>query len=125
MRFRATAEPSALARLRRELALFLDAVRAPEDLRFDVTLAVSEAANNVLQHAFRHRGVPGALTVVASADAGAIRVVVQDDGQGLAPRPDSPGAGLGLPLMARLVEDLDVGRGEGGGTTITMRWRTA
>ena len=125
MRFEAVAEPASLARLRQDLSDFLDAARAPEDLRFDVTLAVSEAANNVLQHAFRRRSAPGRLRVVAAAGGGEIRVVVSDDGLGLSPRPDSPGAGLGLPVMARLCHDLDVVAGAEGGTTVTMTWRTA
>ena len=125
LRFRAVAEPRSLTRLRAALSDFLEAVRAPEDLRFDVTLAVSEAANNVLQHAFRQRAEPGTLTVAAVARGGEIRVIVSDDGLGLAPRPDSPGAGVGLPLMARLSHDLVVAKEERGGTTVTMTWRTA
>ena len=125
MRFRAAAEPAALPGLRAELRAFLEQVGASEDLRFDVMLAVSEAANNVLQHAFRHRAAPGALRVAATAQGGTLRVVIADDGGGLAPRTDSPGAGLGLPLMARLAHDLEVGRLESGGTEVAMTWRTA
>jgi serine/threonine-protein kinase RsbW/stage II sporulation protein AB (anti-sigma F factor) len=125
LRFTASAEPSALASLRRRLDAFLDAASAPEDLRFDVTLAVSEAANNVLQHAYRHRSAPGRLTVTGVVADGEIRIVVGDDGDGLAPRPDSPGAGLGLPLIARLSHDLSVATREEGGTVVTMVWRTA
>jgi serine/threonine-protein kinase RsbW len=125
MRFRAAAEPSSLGRLRAELAGFLDAVGAPGDLRFDVTLAVSEAANNVLQHAFRHRAEPGTLFVIATVKDGMIRVMVSDDGAGLSPRPDSPGAGLGLPLMASLSHDLAIGNGRSGGTEVALSWRLA
>jgi serine/threonine-protein kinase RsbW len=125
MRFRAVAEPLSLRQLRAELAVFLDAVGAPDDLRFDVTLAVSEAANNVLQHAFRHRAAPGTLVVVATVKDAMIRVVVSDDGAGLSPRPDSPGAGLGLPLMASLSDDLAIGRARSGGTEVALSWRLA
>lgn len=123
LRFNAAAEPRALAGLRRRLEAFLDAAGAPDDLRFDVMLAVSEAANNVLQHAFRHRSAPGALVVDGRVRGGEIRIVVRDDGAGLAPRSDSPGAGLGLPLIARLCHDLAVAKGDAGGTTVTMTWR--
>lgn len=123
LRFSAVAEPRALASLRRRLEAFLEAAGAPDDLRFDVMLAVSEAANNVLQHAFRHRSAPGELRVDGLVRSGEIRIVVRDDGGGLAPRPDSPGAGLGLPLIARLCHDLAVDRGDQGGTTVTMTWR--
>jgi len=100
-------------------------VGAPDAVRFDAMLAVSEAANNVLLHAFRHRSAPGRLMVTATVGDDAIRIVVTDDGSGLAPRSHSPGAGLGLPLMAQLSDDLVVANGEDGGTTVTMTWRTA
>lgn len=125
MRFTATAEPASLASLRRCLTDYLDAVTAPEDVRFDVMLAVSEAANNVLLHAFRHRAAPGCLVVTARVRGDELRIVVADDGSGLAPRPDSPGAGLGLPLMARLSHDITVANRDDGGTAVTMTWRTA
>jgi anti-sigma regulatory factor (Ser/Thr protein kinase) len=61
--------------------------------------------------------------VAARADATAIRVAVSDDGSGLAPRPDSPGAGLGLPLMAQLADELTVDRPVSGGTLVELTWR--
>jgi serine/threonine-protein kinase RsbW len=125
MRFTATAEPRALASLRRCLTEFRVSVGASDEVRFDAMLAVSEAANNVLQHAFRHRSAPGHLVVTGTVDGGEIRIVVTDDGSGLAPRSHSPGAGLGLPLMAQLSDDLVVAKRADGGTAVTMTWRTA
>src|SRR4051812_36943455 len=125
MWFQTSAEPAELARLRAELGAFLTDAGAGDELRGDVLLAVAEAANNVLQHAYRHRTTPGTLTVAATAGDGAIRVVVSDDGSGLAPRGDSPGAGLGLPLMAQLSDDLSVERQPGGGTTVELVFRAA
>jgi serine/threonine-protein kinase RsbW len=123
MSFRAAAEPATLSALRRALTEFLEASGAGESLKFDVMLAVSEAANNVLQHAYRTSAVAGAIRVGATVGRGRIEVTIEDDGGGLAPRPDSPGAGLGLPLMARLTDDLDVKRRPGGGTRVAMGWR--
>jgi anti-sigma regulatory factor (Ser/Thr protein kinase) len=125
MRFTAIAEPRSLGSLRRWLTELLESVAAPEDVRFEAMLAVSEAANNVLQHAFRHRSAPGRLAVTATLRDGEIRIVVSDDGGGLAPRSHSPGAGLGLPLMAQLSDDLVVANREDGGTAVTMTWSLA
>jgi anti-sigma regulatory factor (Ser/Thr protein kinase) len=125
MRFRAVAEPATLRRLRAELTEFLCAAGASDDLGADVTLAVSEAANNVLTHAYQHRAQPGALIVVATATATGIRVAVSDEGSGLAPRADSPGAGLGLPMMAQLAHGMRVDRPADGGTRVELTWRRA
>jgi serine/threonine-protein kinase RsbW len=57
--------------------------------------------------------------------AQAIRVVVSDRGSGLAPRADSPGAGLGLPLMAQLSDSVDVRNQAGGGTAVELMWDDA
>jgi anti-sigma regulatory factor (Ser/Thr protein kinase) len=122
MRFKADAEPASLRRLRGELRDFLAGAGASEALHFEVTLAVSEAANNVLQHAFRSRSTGGGLIVAASAEDGAIRVLVSDTGGGLVPRSDSPGAGLGLPLMAQLSDELNISQRDGGGTEVELIW---
>jgi serine/threonine-protein kinase RsbW len=122
MSFSATAEPASLAQMRDELGAFLTAAGATEELRFDVTLAVCEAANNVLLHAYRSQSRPGLLSVAITARARTIRVVVTDQGSGLAPRADSPGAGLGLPLMAQLSDRVDVRNQPGGGTAVELVW---
>ena len=85
-----------------------------------IALAISEAATNAVLHAFPER--PGAIRVTV-ADAGdAIEIVVSDDGIGLTPRPDSPGLGLGLGLIAEVSDDLKIRRHPQGGTVIAMRF---
>src|SRR4051812_14634349 len=63
-------------------------------------LCVSEAVTNVVVHA--SRGAPAAGTVAMEAEVAdsALRIVVGDDGHGLQPRLDSPGLGLGLPIIS-------------------------
>ena len=39
------------------------------------------------------------------------------------PRPDSPGLGLGLPLIATLAESLELGTDEGDHTEVRMTFR--
>jgi anti-sigma regulatory factor (Ser/Thr protein kinase) len=122
MSFSATAEPASLARLRGALDTFLSGAGADEALCFDVMLAVSEAVNNVLLHAYRSHAQPGAFTVTVTARGSEIRVLVSDEGCGVAPRSDSPGAGLGLPLMAQLSDRVDVRKLDGGGTAVELVW---
>ncbi len=83
----------------------------------DVALAVSEAATNAIVHAYG--GGPGEIRVAADAGSGELTIVVADDGDGLAPRDDSPGLGMGLPIIASVTRRLDVAS-EGRGTTVEM-----
>ena len=85
-----------------------------------VALAVSEASTNAVLHAFPER--PGAIRVTVEAAGEQIEIAVSDDGIGLTPRPDSPGLGLGLGLIAEVADDLQISRGPHGGTVIAMRF---
>jgi serine/threonine-protein kinase RsbW/stage II sporulation protein AB (anti-sigma F factor) len=72
-----------------------------------VGLVVSEAMTNVVLHAYRDRE-PGSVRLEASVAEGLLTVVVADDGIGMSPRADSPGLGMGLVLIRRLAENVDV-----------------
>jgi anti-sigma regulatory factor (Ser/Thr protein kinase) len=86
----------------------------------NVRLAVSEAVGNAVLHGYRGSD-QGDVTVVAEADDGELKVVVSDEGCGMRPRPDSPGAGLGLPLIAEMADSVSVSPGRGGrGTQLCM-----
>jgi serine/threonine-protein kinase RsbW/stage II sporulation protein AB (anti-sigma F factor) len=93
----------------------------------DVRLAVSEAVTNAVVHAFRGCDEPGTLIVTATVRAGEwIEVYVTDDGAGMAPRDDSPGLGLGLPLIRHLADQFDHRRPSTGvGTELWMRFSFA
>ena len=93
----------------------------------DVDLAVSEAVTNVVVHAYRDRDPadgPGRVRVALTVDDDAICVVVDDDGVGLRPRTDSPGLGIGLPLIASLCDMLELEHRDDG-TRIHMRFALA
>ena len=77
-----------------------------------VRLAVSEAATNAVVHAYRDAA--GDLAVRASATDAELLVVVSDTGIGLGPRPDSPGLGLGMPLIASVTSRFRIVSGEAG-----------
>jgi anti-sigma regulatory factor (Ser/Thr protein kinase) len=92
----------------------------PRETVDGVRLAVSEAVSNVVLHGYRDEP-QGDVTVSAEADDHRLRVTVRDEGRGLVPRTDSPGAGLGLPLIAQLTEAVSNAPGPGGhGTVVCM-----
>jgi serine/threonine-protein kinase RsbW len=85
----------------------------------DLRLAVTEACTNVVVHAYPD-GQEGPLEVWASIGEEQLTVVVRDRGKGIAPRPDSPGLGLGLPLIASLADTVQLGRDDSGHTEVRM-----
>jgi anti-sigma regulatory factor (Ser/Thr protein kinase) len=85
-----------------------------------VRLAVSEAVSNVVVHGYRAAGTRGEFTVAVTWEADLLHVTVRDHGCGMAPRTDSPGAGLGLPLIASLADSVSVAAPADGGTEVTM-----
>jgi anti-sigma regulatory factor (Ser/Thr protein kinase) len=71
-----------------------------------VGVVVSEAVANAVMHAYRDRGAPGRVRVAVEVGDERLELEVSDDGVGMAPRMDSPGAGLGLPLMAGFADEV-------------------
>jgi serine/threonine-protein kinase RsbW len=85
----------------------------------DIKLAVTEACTNVVIHAYEPDEV-GPLEVDASIRDRRLKVVIRDRGRGIVPRPDSPGLGLGLPLIATLAESLELGKDAQDNTEVRM-----
>lgn len=70
-----------------------------------VALCVSEAVTNAVVHGYRGGvTVDDAIEVRAWEQDGGLFVVVRDFGHGLAARTDSPGLGLGMPLMTAMAD---------------------
>jgi serine/threonine-protein kinase RsbW len=84
----------------------------------DVKLAVTEACTNVVVHAYPDGEGPLGISAWVRGDR--LTVVVHDEGRGMLPRPDSPGLGLGLPLIATLAESLELGTGSEDQTEVRM-----
>lgn len=99
-----------------------DAVAVTDQVLSDIKLAVTEACTNVVVHAY-DEDAAGPLEVTATMLAERLTVVVRDRGRGIVPRPDSPGLGLGLPLIATLAESLELGTGAGNETEVRMTFR--
>ena len=84
----------------------------------DIKLAVTEACTNVVVHAYPDSVGPMGLR--ATVDDRRLDLVVIDRGRGIVPRADSPGLGLGLPLIATLAESLELGTGRDEETEVRM-----
>ena len=86
----------------------------------DIGLVVSEAVINVVNHAYRDSPEPGPVRVRLDLHADEIELMVEDEGSGMTPRPDSPGLGLGIPLIATVSERFDIRSGADGGTRLCV-----
>ena len=109
--------------LRVAVTRFAKSAGVTGELLDQLRLAVSEAVTNVVLHAYVGAAEPGPVRLAARVDGGAIEVTVADDGRGMVPRIDSPGLGLGLPLIAQTTDTFDVHQSEGGGTEMRMSFR--
>jgi PAS domain S-box-containing protein len=118
IRFSLPAEPESLADLRRRLGRFLHAAGASQLEQFEITLTVSEAAGNAIEHAYG----PGDATfdVEASLDAGELVATVRDRGSWRERRGTHRGRGLNI--IEGLMDLVEVST-EQGGTVVRMRKR--
>lgn len=110
-----------VAVVRHALGGLAEACAIDDQVLSDVKLAVTEACTNSVVHAYPNG--EGPLEVVARLDDERLHVVVLDEGRGIVPRTDSPGLGLGLPLIATLAESLELGTGADERTEVRMTFR--
>jgi anti-sigma regulatory factor (Ser/Thr protein kinase) len=78
-----------------------------------VGIVVSEAVANAIMHAYRDSPEPGRVRVSVEVDDAALELAVSDDGIGMTPRVDSPGVGLGVPLMTGFADEVVVDSSHG------------
>jgi anti-sigma regulatory factor (Ser/Thr protein kinase) len=118
------AETDNVPLVRHALRGLLEASGVTEERISDITLAVTEACANAVLHAYTDaRG-----QFEAAADlspAGELVVTVRDYGSGMAPRVDSPGLGVGLPVMAAIADALEIDTPAGSGTVVRMTFDVA
>jgi anti-sigma regulatory factor (Ser/Thr protein kinase) len=115
----APATATSVSQLRNAIVGFARQAGMDREASDDLKLAVSEALTNAVLHAYRDGG-SGDVAVLARRLAGRVEVLVEDRGVGLTPRPDSPGIGVGLPLIATLAVESSIVERAGGGTSVRM-----
>jgi serine/threonine-protein kinase RsbW/stage II sporulation protein AB (anti-sigma F factor) len=103
---------------RAEIAVVAARCGLAEEEIHNVRLAVSEVVTNAIVHGYAESS--GEVRIQAFAEDGELQIVVADDGPGMAPRVESPGLGLGLPLAATVAGDLRVVSPDGGGTEVHL-----
>lgn len=105
---RLPARPHSVPEVRRAVGDFASGCGASARQRSAITLAVSEAVSNAVIHAYVGHHDPGDVTVQAHVSGRMLQVTVCDQGIGMRPRVDSPGAGLGLELIASVADSLEL-----------------
>jgi serine/threonine-protein kinase RsbW len=102
-----------IAVVRRALEAIAEELALPRCLIEDMRLAVTEACTNVVRHAYTEVEArdAGAMRVELLPETDGMQVIVEDRGRGLGPSSDARGPGLGLPLIAALTSQLEVSHG--------------
>jgi anti-sigma regulatory factor (Ser/Thr protein kinase) len=95
---------TALPTIRRDVTALALRCGADDERVSAIAIAVTEAASNVIVHAYPAAGEAGDLWVHADAHLDAFEVVVSDVGVGL----DSSHPGLGLALIDRLTDRVEL-----------------
>jgi serine/threonine-protein kinase RsbW len=113
---RLAAVPGNVPVARRAVTELCVALGVSDDVVSDVRIAVSEACANATLHAYLGRE-PGDFEVQAERDGEQLRVLVRDFGRGMLPRLDSPGLGVGLPIIASLTSSFEMHGGAGDAPT--------
>jgi anti-sigma regulatory factor (Ser/Thr protein kinase) len=118
MSYPAVAESVPAARA--ALASFAEAAGI-EGVRLDsVKMACSEALSNAVLHAYRGRH--GTVHVTAGVAGDDLWILIADDGVGLHARGTHSGLGLGLTIIARVTDGLEVAQRGSGGTELRLRF---
>jgi PAS domain S-box-containing protein len=110
-------EPPALSAFRQSLRRWLTEVGAEEDEVQDIVMAVNEACQNAIEHAYGLSLEP--FQVVLEREGEAVVVTVRDRGGWRDTRSDD--RGRGLPLMRALMDVVDIEQRPSGSTVVLRR----
>ena len=112
------AEPSTVGTARHMVVDWLRTHHTPDPPLSDIALVVSEAVTNAVTHAYVGRPEQGEVHVVVAVEHDEVMVMIEDRGNGLRPRPDSPGLGYGLALMVAVTKRFEAESRERHGTRL-------
>lgn len=107
-------------RAREALSTFARAAGASAEQLDSIRLAVSEAATNVVVHAYEEDA--GRIQLDAGLSAGELWVQIADDGLGMRPQVKSPGLGFGLSLISQVCDEFEIAKRSSGGLEVRMRF---
>ena len=112
------ARPNILGGLRNTISRWLQAAGANENDLFDIIVSTSEAATNVIEHAYGAR--EASFIVRCEHDGQEVTVIIRDIGRWRTDRP--LGGGRGLKIMRALVDSVKIDSDKRG-TVVTMTKR--
>jgi|SRR5579884_535026 len=120
VRLELESRPETLTLVRAALGGVADLLSIDPELLDDLKTATSEAANNVVMHAYD--GAVGPLSIFIYFCPEEIEVTVRDHGRGMPEQPgsDDRAEGVGLPIIRALTRRAEFVAPEGGGTEVRM-----
>ena len=101
------AAPASVGEAREAVTEWAEELGASRDEVAALCLCVSEAVTNSILHAYIDCP-PGVVRVSAHLNGHEVVLSVEDEGCGMRPHPDSPGLGMGLPLMGQMAASLNI-----------------
>jgi serine/threonine-protein kinase RsbW len=114
--------PASVPIIRRDVVAFAARAGGSDATVTAVQLAVSEAATNVVVHAYLDSAEPGMIEVVTAVAENVLVVIVADTGSGMRARVDSAGLGLGLALITQVSDSIELVHRVAGGLELRMRF---
>jgi anti-sigma regulatory factor (Ser/Thr protein kinase) len=118
LHLRLPAHPKVLSPLRRAVRRWLRSRGADDEATAEVTLAVSEACANAIEHAYSPS--PATFELDARSSIGDVTISVSDVGRRRSPRGQN--RGRGLTIVDAAMDDVEV-RPNASGTEVLMRRR--
>ncbi|MGH2926734.1 MAG: ATP-binding protein, partial [Solirubrobacteraceae bacterium] len=112
------AVPGSIGLARRAVTALAAEAGAGTELVERVRLACSEALTNAVRHAYD--AGEGQIHVTAAVAGGELCVLVSDEGEGFRPHLRRGGLGLGLALIARMCDELQIVNRAPRGTDVLM-----